>query len=175
MKKELRNQIKTQSRSFSLADLDAQSLSIMSRIEALPQFIEARAVAIFWPLPDEVDTRAFIEKWCNEKQILLPVMCPGFGLELRPYQKGCKMNCADYGIYEPSEGEAHPPAQIDLIIVPGVAFDRRGNRLGRGKGFYDRLLKDIKAYKAGVCFSYQMVESVPADSHDIRMDTVISG
>ena len=66
-------------------------------------------------------------------------------------------------------------ATIDFIAVPGVAFDLKGNRLGRGKGYYDRLLPRIpSAYKAGICFPFQLVEEVPAESFDIRMDIIIT-
>ena len=66
-------------------------------------------------------------------------------------------------------------ATIDLVIVPGVAFDRDGNRLGRGKGYYDRLLPRIpSAYKVGICFPFQIIEEVPAEPFDIRMDEIIT-
>ena len=66
-------------------------------------------------------------------------------------------------------------AAIDFIVVPGVAFDAKGNRLGRGKGYYDRLLPRIpSAYKAGICFPFQLVEEVPAESFDVRMDIIIT-
>ena len=64
---------------------------------------------------------------------------------------------------------------IDLIIVPGVGFDRQGNRLGRGKGYYDRLLPRIpSAYKIGICFPFQLVEEIPAEPFDIRMDEIVT-
>ena len=64
---------------------------------------------------------------------------------------------------------------IDLIIVPGIAFDKNMNRLGRGKAYYDKLLKDTNAFKAGVCFDFQIIQRVPAESHDVKMDDVIFG
>ena len=83
--------------------------------------------------------------------------------------------CGVYGIEEPT-GEAFTDyAAIDFIVVPGVAFDAKGNRLGRGKGYYDRLLPRIPtAYKAGICFPFQLVEEVPAESFDVRMDIIIT-
>lgn len=85
------------------------------------------------------------------------------------------MEISSYGIEEPV-GEAFTDyTSIDLIIVPGVAFDCKGNRLGRGKGFYDRLLPQISsAYKVGICFPYQLVKEVPAEVFDIRMDEIIT-
>jgi 5-formyltetrahydrofolate cyclo-ligase len=80
-----------------------------------------------------------------------------------------------YGIAEPTGEIFTDYAAIDFIVVPGVAFDAKGNRLGRGKGYYDRLLPRIpSAYKAGICFPFQLVEEVPAESFDIRMDIIIT-
>lgn len=61
-----------------------------------------------------------------------------------------------------------------MIIVPGVAFDNNNNRLGRGKAYYDKLLKESKSYKVGVCFDFQLIEEVPVDEYDIKMDLIIS-
>ena len=80
-----------------------------------------------------------------------------------------------YGIAEPTGEIFTDYAAIEFIVVPGVAFDAKGNRLGRGKGYYDRLLPRIpSAYKAGICFPFQLVEEVPAESFDIRMDIIIT-
>ena len=100
----------------------------------------------------------------------------GDDLELRIYTGPENMSiCSVYGIEEPT-GEAFTDyAAIDFIVVPGVAFDAKGNRLGRGKGYYDRLLPRIpSAYKAGICFPFQLVEEVPAESFDVRMDIIIT-
>ena len=65
-------------------------------------------------------------------------------------------------------------ADIDLAVIPGMAFDRDGHRLGRGKGFYDKLLPGIKCRKIGLCFSFQLADSVPIEPHDIVMDMVLT-
>ncbi len=84
------------------------------------------------------------------------------------------MTIGAYGIEEPTEGKFNNLKDIDLAIIPGVAFDRRGNRLGRGKGYYDRLLPFlVGTYKLGICFPYQLLESVPTEDFDIRMNEVI--
>ncbi|MDR2935887.1 MAG: 5-formyltetrahydrofolate cyclo-ligase [Rikenellaceae bacterium] len=154
-------------------ELARQSRRVMARIEVLPQFAAARTVALYHSLPDEVDTHAFIVKWSREKTILLPVMQDDGYLELCPFTP-TSLRPAAYGIYEP-QGEAWPCGAIDMIVVPGVAFDRTGNRLGRGKGFYDRFLKRTAACKVGVCFDFQLLDEIPVDSHDVAMDEVIHG
>ncbi|MDD3038926.1 5-formyltetrahydrofolate cyclo-ligase [Bacteroides sp.] len=151
-----------------------QSAEILAALEAHPAFRAANTVLLYHSLEDEVDTHAFIQKWSSSKQILLPVVI-GDELELRIYTSSEDMRISDYGIEEPV-GEAFTDYDsIDFIAVPGVAFDQKGNRLGRGKGYYDRLLPHIpSAYKAGICFPFQLVEEVPAESYDIRMDIIIT-
>ena len=79
-----------------------------------------------------------------------------------------------YGILEPT-GNIFPSLEnIDLVIVPGMAFNRQGDRLGRGKGYYDKILKEASAaWKIGVCFDFQLVEELPVEAHDVRMDCVM--
>ena len=99
----------------------------------------------------------------------------GDDLELRVYTGPGDLATGAYGIEEPTGALFTDYDAIDFIVVPGVAFDRNGNRLGRGKGYYDRLLPRIpSAYKAGICFPFQIVEEVPAETFDIRMDEVIT-
>jgi len=78
---------------------------------------------------------------------------------------------ANSGIREPATGCIEiPPDDLDLVLVPGVAFDLHGNRLGRGKGFYDRLLQNFRGTKCGIAFDEQIVEKIPAEKTDVRMD-----
>jgi 5-formyltetrahydrofolate cyclo-ligase len=79
-----------------------------------------------------------------------------------------------YGIPEPDGPEFTDYNLIDFVIVPGVAFDRNNNRMGRGKAYYDKFLKHLTAYKSGICFDFQLVNEVPSDENDISMDIVIS-
>ena len=151
-----------------------QSAKILAALEAHPAFRAATTVLLYHSLKDEVDTHAFIRKWSNEKRILLPVVV-GDELELRLYTGPEDMATGTYGIEEPVGETFTDYADIDFIAVPGVAFDRKGNRLGRGKGYYDRLLPRIPAaYKAGICFPFQIVEEVQAEAFDICMDIIIT-
>jgi 5-formyltetrahydrofolate cyclo-ligase len=80
-----------------------------------------------------------------------------------------------FGIREPAASCIEMPLdQLDLVLVPGVAFDLQGNRLGRGKGFYDRLLKDFRGTKAAIAFDEQMTAGVPVEKNDVRMDYVVT-
>ena len=141
---------------------------------AHPRWQEARTVLLYHSLPDEPDTHAFVRQWAGKKRILLPVVV-GDDLELRVYTDDGSLRTGAFHIAEPTGKAFTDYAAIDLAIVPGVAFDREGNRLGRGKGYYDRLLPRLKAYKIGLCFPFQLVESIPAEAHDVRMDEIICG
>jgi 5-formyltetrahydrofolate cyclo-ligase len=172
-KVELRRTIRREKEKQTPETLRSCSEAVWAQIEVLPEFRRARTVAAYWSLPDEVYSHGFVEKWAMEKRILLPVMCGEEELELREYLPGCTMNGARFCILEP-EGMVVAPSEVDLIVVPGVAFDRNNHRLGRGKGYYDRLLVRTKAFKVGVCFRFQLLDEIPVDGHDIRMDRVIS-
>ena len=150
-----------------------QSAKILAALEAHPAFRAANTILLYHSLGDEVDTHTFIKKWSSEKRILLPVVV-GDDLELRVYTGPEDLATGSYGIEEPTGELFTDYAAIDFVAVPGVAFDHAGNRLGRGKGYYDRLLPRLTAFKAGICFPFQLVEEVPAESFDIRMDTIIT-
>jgi 5-formyltetrahydrofolate cyclo-ligase len=171
-KTDIRRDIRREKEKYSPEVLSARSEGVWAQVEALPEFRRAHTVAAYWSLPDEVYSHAFVEKWAAEKRILLPVMCGANELELRQYRPGCTMNEARFCIREP-EGGAVAPRQVDLIVVPGVAFDRHNHRLGRGKGYYDRLLARMTAFRVGVCFDFQRVEEIPAEEHDAKMDLLI--
>ena len=151
-----------------------QSANILTALEAHPAFRAANTVLLYHSLNDEVDTHEFIQKWSNKKRILLPVVV-GDDLELRIYTGPENMSiCGVYGIEEPT-GEAFTDyAAIDFIVVPGVAFDAKGNRLGRGKGYYDKLLAQTSATKIGICYELQLFDEIPAEPHDIKMDFIIT-
>lgn len=172
-KKELRRQVALLKTRHS-SSATRQSAEILAALEAHPAFRAATTVLLYHSLKDEVDTHEFIRKWSREKRILLPVVV-GDDLELRLYTRPEDLKPGAYGIEEPTGELFTDYADIDFIAVPGVAFDRNGNRLGRGKGYYDRLLPRIpSAYKAGICFPFQLVEEVPAEPFDIRMDEIIT-
>jgi len=171
-KKELRAQMKALKKQHSKEQLMEQSEKIMARLEQHPDFVKASKIMLYNALPDEVQTLAFIEKWHLSKQIILPTVV---GDDIIPveYAKDTSFVVGDFNILEP-QNEPYR-GDFELIVVPGVAFDRKGNRLGRGKGYYDRFLSqhlDVK--RIGICFDFQLVDEVPAEPFDIRMDEVIS-
>ncbi|MBP3566569.1 MAG: 5-formyltetrahydrofolate cyclo-ligase [Paraprevotella sp.] len=166
------NRIKKETSKGARLDLSGP---ILRRLAAHPRFTEAKTVLLYNSLPDEVETRDFVIFWSTRKCVLLPVV-KGDELELRRYYPEKGFTVGAFGVLEPN-GEAFTDyASIDLAVIPGVAFDNEGNRLGRGKGYYDKLLhktKNTSLYKLGICFDFQKVDFVPTDAHDIRMDEVL--
>ena len=171
-KKELRAQIKALKKLHTKEQLQEQSERILAKLEQHPDFIKAEKVMLYNALPDEVQTLNFLEKWRLRKKIILPTVV---GDDIVPveYAKETTFAVGDFNILEP-QNEPYI-GDFDLIVVPGVAFDRQGNRLGRGKGYYDRFLcQHLNVKRIGICFDFQLVSEVPAEPFDIRMDEVIS-
>ena len=173
-KKEIRRQIRELKKQYFLEDKKRKSKFIFDQIEKLDEFIKSKTIMVYWSMDDEVYTHDFILKYYNDKEIILPVV-NGNELELKIFTGLSNMEKGlAFGIDEPVGGIYDNHEKIDLIIVPGVAFDKKNNRLGRGKAYYDKLLKTTSAFKIGTCFDFQMIDSVPIDQYDIKMDLVIS-
>lgn len=151
-----------------------QADSVFAQIEQLQQFKAATDIAVYWSLDDEIATHRFIEKWFNRKRLWLPVIV-GDDLIFRQFEGIDKMTAGAFGILEPTGRQLDNVAQIGLIIVPGVAFDLQNNRMGRGRGFYDRLLANSRAYKIGIAYSCQIFNQIPTGQTDIPMDLVVGG
>ena len=175
-KRELRQQIRTQKRRLSAAELAVMSEDICSKVLALASWQEAGTLLLYYPLPDKVDVRLLIkDAFESGKKVLLPVV-KGDELELHLYEGEASLKEGTFGIMEPT-GPLFAPkhyGEIELAIIPGMAFDSVGHRLGRGKGYYDRLLPNLKTAKlTGICFPFQLLEEVPAEAHDISVCKVI--
>ena len=171
-KKALRQEIRARKKACPQEQLQEESVWIMSKLSEHPDFQKAEIVMLYASLPDEVQTLVFLEKWRNRKRILLPTVV---GDDIVPVELSAhsRMTEGDFHILEPDSPPYEGP--IDLIVVPGMAFDRRGHRLGRGKGYYDRfLIKYPEVKTIGICFSFQMLDEVPAESHDQVIDEIIT-
>lgn len=175
-KTDVRQRIRSRVKLLSPEEIRQESTRLMKKLIEHPLFQKAQVVMLYCSLHDEIDTHALIRGCCQRKIVLLPVV-DGDNILLKVCQGMGDMRIGAYGIEEPIGETFEDVGSIDLIIVPGMAFDRHGNRLGRGKGFYDRFLSDKRlstAYKIGVCFSCQLLEEVPKDEHDVKMDEVIT-
>lgn len=171
-KKDLRRKMAQLKKNISVEERMRLSAIIMSKAEQLKEFTEASTVLLYYSLPDEVQTEQFLKKWCMSKRLVLPVVV-GENLILKEYKPN-EIAVGYKTILEPKDTPVVLPQEIDLAFVPGVAFDKSNNRLGRGKGFYDRLLPDLQCQVYGLAFPFQIVDSVPTEQFDRKLNGVIS-
>ncbi len=175
-KKEIRKVIRDLKKSVSQEERDASSLIIENRIIGLPEILQAQTILLYYSLPDEVNTEFLLQKLSNRregvKRIILPVV-DGETLILKEYIPS-EIAQGYQNISEPSGNGCVDPAEIDLAIIPGVAFDSKCNRMGRGKGFYDRLIPYLKCKTIGLGFKFQIVDSIPCESFDKPLDMVVT-
>ena len=176
-KSTLRQLMRARKNAFTMQEREQQSQGIMRLLEDSPVFQKAHVVLLYASLPDEVQTMGFIAKWQGRKQILLPVVV-GDELEVREYVVGTSLEQGSFGIPEPRLGRVVTDySVIDLAIIPGVAFTMEGKRLGRGKGYYDRLLNQPSfsgVYKLGICYPFQLLPELPTSSHDVSLDEILT-
>lgn len=169
-KKELRRLVLKEVSLLGNRDVDG----LFRRVESLPQFVKAHTVLAFWSMPCEVPTEEFILKWSLRKRIVLPLVV-GDSLVLKEFSGKEHLVSGYKGILEPSsDALTVAPEEIDFAIIPGVAFDVSRNRMGRGKGFYDRTLPLLKCFTAGIGYDCQLLESIPVDEWDVPLDAVIT-
>lgn len=171
-KNEIRRKVKTLRVMLSEMEKKNAAEEVFSRLEKTAAFLLADRILMYHSLPDELSTHAFLSKWSGKKHFYLPRV-NGVNLEILPYDES-RLELGSFHIEEPTGNEIVDPSEIELIVVPAVAYDRKGNRLGRGKGFYDRLLKTTRATKIGVGYTFQLVDEVPVEPHDQGVDIVIT-
>ncbi len=174
-KTEIRREMKALNKAMQPGERRCAADNIIAQTERLEAFKNAHTVALFCSLPDEPPTEEMIARWCRTKNIVLPRV-EGDTMQFYPYDPA-GMNKGAFGITEPTGETPTEPAQIDLIIVPGVAFTASGERLGRGKGYYDKYLSSpgFNATKVGICYAHQLRPELPCEPHDMKMDCVIAG
>lgn len=177
LKADIRKLMQQRKRQHTEQQLRELSLAIMGRLISNPRLRAARTVLLYYSMADEVGTHGLADKLLAEgKTVLLPRVSGDHTMDLVPYAGRDSLKpCGAFHILEP-QGEPYTDyAAIDVAIVPGVAFTPDGRRMGRGRGYYDRLLPLLSdAYKIGLCFPFQLLGDIPTDSHDVTMDAVVS-
>jgi 5-formyltetrahydrofolate cyclo-ligase len=161
---------------------DAEGGAASARAQALLRqqsvWKDARAVLFYAPLAGEIDLSPLLGEGLRAgKTIALPRFMTETGAYDACQIRGAAGDCAPgkFGITEPKDGCARfPLKQLDLVLVPGLGFDAGGHRLGRGQGFYDRLLAQISGIKCGVAFDRQIVAQIPREKHDVRMNYILT-
>ena len=170
-KQELRQLIRQRKQQHSVDE----SVAVTARLKQDPHYSRARTLLLYSALPDEVQTQPLLDELLSQgKTILLPRVVSDTDMELRCYTGLNDLQPGSYHIMEPVGQRFTDYKKIEVAVIPGMAFDREGHRLGRGKGYYDRFLTLIPdVYKIGMCFPWQLADHVPCDEHDIGMDAVV--
>lgn len=175
-KAELRQKIRSALGKISLAVRMTESHDLCRRLE--PQLQSAHTILFFAPLSDELDVWPLLEKLLPTKKICA---LPAFDAAVQFYSARRVKNLetdiftGKFGVSEPLDScEEIPLNRFDLVLVPGVAFDLSGNRLGRGKGFYDRILATASGVKCGVAYDFQLVDEIPTESHDAKVNFIFT-
>lgn len=173
-KKELRQQIKLLKAMTPVAVREVEADMVFNTIKAMPIWQRAQHILCYWSLPDELPTHESVNRWLADgKNIYLPRV-KGDDLEIVPYHGPESLDDNNkFHIGEPV-GDAVDPSCLELIIVPAVALDAKRNRLGRGKGYYDRLLSVTDCPTIGVACEFQLVEEVPVEAHDRPLDCIVT-
>lgn len=171
-KNRIRSDIRLLKKQLTQEQKEKEAKTVFDKIESLSEFKTAKTVLMYWSTPDELPTHNFIKKWSTQKTIILPSI-KGDRLLLKKFTADTKMIQRTLGIFEPDLPDTFK-GKIDLVIVPGVAFDSKKNRLGRGKGYYDRFFKRNKTMKIGVGFDFQLVATIPVNKRDKQMDIIIT-
>lgn len=173
-KSELRHLMRARLAKVTTTQAIAAAEAVANEIEQLQEFIQARSILLFHSLPDEISTTIMAERWASRKSLYLPRV-EGEDLRVVAYDQSEPLKKGAFGILEPKGIAIHDYSIIDLAIVPGMAFDTQGNRLGRGRGYYDRLLPLIsEAHSVGIGYSFQLFEKLLAvDEWDVKLSAVI--
>jgi 5-formyltetrahydrofolate cyclo-ligase len=150
--------------------------AVEDRLAALPEFAEARTVLLFYSFGSEVGTAGVAQRVHSAgRRLLLPFLADG-SMEAAEVLPGDDLAPTTYGPKEPGRRVPVDPGEVDLVVTPGLAFDRRGRRLGYGGGYYDRYLARLRpdAARVGIAFSLQIVDEVPAGPADQPVHLVVT-
>ncbi len=175
-KQELRKRIHEQRSELDPNWIRGASQSIVDKLEELDEFKSAECVALYKAIAGEINVdRLFSSCWSLHKRCCIPVYNSNAKIyEFAEIDINTSFRTGNYGIQEPEAPTLVPVEEIDLMIVPGVAFDPSGNRLGRGGGYYDRLLSRFAGNSVAVAFDFQVFPRIPCDSHDIPVNAVVT-
>ncbi len=178
-KGDIRKRILRARNAMTRAEIASGSLAIVKRLTELDQIRRASTLMVYLGFGSEVLADDLIRwGWGEGKRIAVPLCRPASRELIACRIEGFdELECGHYGIREPKAGLIRPvpPGEIDAVVVPAVAFDRQGHRLGYGGGYYDRFLPGApRAARIGVAFARQIVAEIPADPHDVPMDRIVT-
>lgn len=176
MKSSIRKAQLRQRRELDTATVAADSAAILAHLLQLDAIITATRVHLYYPINNEVDTTALITHlWARKVEVQMPRT----DFENHRIVHYCitsfnQLEETSFSMHEPKVGSPLATAEPDVVIVPGVCFDLQGNRMGYGGGFYDRFLQQTAAIKIAPAYSFQVLNTIPTETHDITMDIIIT-
>ncbi len=173
-KAQIRALLLNKRRSLTPEDHACLSKRIVEKLKGLQSLLQAKKPVLFCPFDNEPDITPLFSYVMNKTGSLILPKVKGDSLVLYSIQEINDLEVGSFCIMEPTNGEQIDPKDVDFILVPGVAFDKKGYRLGFGKGYYDRLLPKTEAFKVGVCYSFQVLKTLPIDPWDVPMDLVVT-
>ena len=174
-REEIRSEVREKRKAVSGIQVAEMSIRICEKILALPEYIRARRVFCYAAMPDEVQTRGIL--WAimhSGRELYMPVARGGGNMDAVRVTENTEMKLDARGIETPVSGESLPPEQLNLALVPGIAFDRSGNRLGFGKGYFDRFLARCRCPAVGLAYEMQLVGAIETRPHDVPMDRIVT-
>lgn len=176
MKERIRRESLKRRNRLSREEIERKSLLIRRGILKLPEFVKAKRILTYFEKGTEVKISPLITHMLNTgKEVILPITVPEKKeLLLSRIMSLEELGEGIFGILEPKVMRLVPPETIELAILPGVAFDLEGNRIGYGGGYFDGLLHKMDALLIGVAYEIQIVEDLPSSSKDVRMDKIIT-
>ena len=175
-KKEIRELNKTARSKMSQSEVSAKSTLIAKTFLKSELYKKAQQIMLYMPLGNEVDTKEIIKAaFAAGKAVAFPVTEKTSGV-ITPYYAALDtlFEKGNFSIMEPKNTAPADVSKLDVVLVPGIAFDKNGNRVVFGKGCYDIFFKEVDAVKVGVCYDFQICEEIPADEHDIKMDFLLT-
>ena len=179
MKTELRQRLRKVLAGVGPAEVEAKSLRACQLLGEQPEYLKSEVVMVFLSLPSEIDTSPIVLRaWQDRKRVLAPKVSWSQRRMLPVEIRSLSEEVADssMGIREPVSGIPFPVSLIDLVIVPGLGFDEFGNRLGRGRGFYDRFLAhpEFRGVACAMAFEEQLTTNIPVGPLDRRVDMLVT-
>lgn len=169
----LRTQLRERLREMSDDAQKSQSLRACETFLSHDIYAKAASLLLYMPLRGEVDVRLIMERAISDgKRVALPRYVPETATYNAFFVSDEPLAPGPFNILEPAMSNPAPLNRLDLTVAPGLAFDPRGRRLGRGKGFYDRLLSAASGLKCGICFDEQLLAEIPVEPHDVALDFI---
>jgi len=172
-KKQIRNSILKKRREKNKNQIVRKGNLLKEKLFSLEEFRRVNIVMFFVSFDNEIYTHDMIREASEKKVVIVPKITDSdiFPSRIRNFND---LEKGKYGILEPIENDMINSKDIEVIFVPGIVFDKKGHRIGYGKGYYDKFLKNLDAFKIGLCMDFQIIDKLPNDPWDVKMDMIIS-